>query len=177
MVSGGTIGAPHHVRRSLQLAGRENARRRVPERLRLVAPALGVGLRRHRDQVRQLGHRWNVTGFCQPCEPERIEGVAGQQTQVFVHPVEEAWRSVVEQIPLVDGLEHEEPLAELGAEALVGGPGPGIGRQCRIGGGDDLGVDAQSASSAARAASTVCSTWASEWASEGNQASNWEGGR
>ena len=83
----------------------------------------------------------------------------------------------MQEIALVDGLEHEEALAELGAEAQRAGGLPGGGREGGAGRSGDLVENAHSSASASPAASRVRSTWASAWASDGNQASNWDGGR
>src|SRR4051812_5162222 len=84
---------------------------RGPELLDQVVAVLGGGAGAERDQVRQLGHGVEVAGLREPLQPERVEGVAGQQSQVGVHPRERARLRVVQEEALVDGLEHEGVLA------------------------------------------------------------------
>ena len=73
------------------------------------------------DQVGQLGHRLQVARLGQPREAQRVERVAGQQAQVAVHAREGARLAVVQEVALVDGLEHEQPVG-IGHHARRSGP-------------------------------------------------------
>src|SRR4051794_36940281 len=123
-------------------------------------------------QVGELGHRLQVAGGGELLQAQRVEGVAGQQAGVLVHALEGTRLLIVEEIALVDRLEHEGALA---VEAVAVGAVDRVRAQGGVERRDDLRQSAHDR--AFRAASSVRSTCSSVCASEGNQASYCDGGR
>src|SRR4051812_5719142 len=65
------------------------------------------GLRRRGDEAGEPRDRLQVTVLRKPSETERIQRVAREQAQVAVHAAEGARVAVMEEVALVDRLEHE----------------------------------------------------------------------
>ena len=137
-----------------------------------------------RDQVGELVDRLEVAGAGDSLEPQRVEGVSGEEAQVVVHAGECARLAVVEEVGLADRGERERAVAvrDFEVESVVARRLARVGPQALVDRGHDIGqrapvrVRAHSVAKASRAASTVRATCSSLWASEGNHASNWEGG-
>src|SRR5262249_40914495 len=135
-----------------------------PELLYKLGPPLRMREGTERYQVSELGHRLQVSGGCELLQSQRVEGVARQEAGVLVHALEGARLLVVEEIALVDSLEHEGALAlEAVAVRAVDRVLAQGGVQCR----HDLREGAHP--STLRAASSVRSTCSSVCASDGNQ--------
>ena len=97
-----------------------------------------------RDDVGQLQDSLDVPQARQPREAQGIEPIARQQGEIGLDRPEEARGAVVQQLALVDGLDHEgdvrlapvraRPGRRGGAErAVLGGRGPeGVGQQAAL---------------------------------------------
>src|SRR5437764_10192440 len=67
-----------------------------PVPLRRLGETLGLGLGRAGDQVRQLGDGGQIAALRQPSQAERVQRVAGEETEVLVHSLERPRAPVVE---------------------------------------------------------------------------------
>src|SRR3954454_650962 len=167
------IGARYSIRRDARVPCHASSKwpgQSLPGGLRGLWIAVGLGLRAGRDQLREGGDCREITGFGQAVEPQRVQPIARQQSQIGVGLGDDARVAGVQALTLADGGVGEglavvrRPVAERARDES------GLGHE--------QGVQVAHAISAkaAAAASAVRSTCSLVWASDGNQASNCEGG-